>query len=112
MYFILGIFKRLTTIKDIAREANVSSGTVDRVLHNRGGVSLKTSERIKKFLKNKNFKINQIASSIAMKKHLSLATLIPLINMIKHLFWKSPHSEFKSKSRGKCQWSRNKKLLI
>ena len=68
----------MTTIKDIAKEANVSSGTVDRVLHNRGGVSKKTSERIKDILKKKNFKINQIASSLAMKKHLSLATLIPV----------------------------------
>ncbi|MAR43951.1 MAG: LacI family transcriptional regulator, partial [Flavobacteriaceae bacterium] len=41
----------MTTIKDIAREAQVSPGTVDRVLHNRGGVSLETSNRIRKILK-------------------------------------------------------------
>ena len=33
-------------IKDIAEIANVSIGTVDRVIHNRGEVSLATRERI------------------------------------------------------------------
>jgi len=81
----------LTTIKDIAREANVSTGTVDRVLHKRGGVSPKTEEKIKKILKQKNFKINLIASSLAMKKHHSLAMLIPAFDD-DNLFWKSPYS--------------------
>ena len=81
----------MTTIKDIAREANVSTGTVDRVLHKRGGVSPKTEERIKKILKQKNFKINLIASSLAMKKHHNLAMLIPAFDD-DNLFWKSPYS--------------------
>jgi len=81
----------LTTIKDIAREANVSAGTVDRVLHKRGGVSAKTEERIEKILKQKNFKINLIASSLAMKKHHNLAILIPGFDN-DNLFWKSPYS--------------------
>ena len=81
----------MTTIKDIAREANVSTGTVDRVLHKRGGVSLKTEEKIKKILKQKNFKINLIASSLAMKKHHNLAMLIPAFDD-DNLFWKSPHT--------------------
>ncbi len=79
----------MVTIKDIAKEAKVSAGTVDRVLHNRGGVSLKTEAKIKKILKEKNFKINLIASSLAMKKHYKLATLIPLYDD-DNMFWKSP----------------------
>jgi LacI family transcriptional regulator len=79
----------LITIKDIAREANVSPGTVDRVLHNRGGVSPKTEEKIKLILKQKKFKINLIASSLAMKRHQNLATLIPQYDD-ENLFWKSP----------------------
>lgn len=88
----------MTTIKDIAKEANVSSGTVDRVLHNRGGVSKKTSEKIKDILKKKNFKINQIASSLAMKKHLNLATLIPSYDD-QNIFWKSPTSGIQKASQ-------------
>ena len=79
----------MTTIKDIAKEANVSAGTVDRVLHDRGGVSPKTEEKIKRILKQKKFKINLIASSLAMKKHQNLATLIPQYDD-ENLFWKSP----------------------
>lgn len=81
----------MITIKDIAKEASVSAGTVDRVLHNRGGVSPKTEEKIKKILKQKKFKINLIASSLAMKKHHNLATLMPKYDQ-QNLFWKSPYS--------------------
>jgi len=38
-------------IKDIAEIAQVSIGTVDRVIHNRGEVSQVTRERIQKLLK-------------------------------------------------------------
>ncbi len=81
----------MITIKDIAKEANVSVGTVDRVLHDRGGVSPKTEEKIRKILKQKKFKVNSIASSLAMKKNLNLATLIPQHDE-ENLFWKSPMS--------------------
>jgi LacI family transcriptional regulator len=81
----------LITIKNIAKEANVSAGTVDRVLHNRGGVSPKTETKIRKILKQKKFKINLIASSLAMKKHHNLATMIPKHDE-QNLFWKSPYS--------------------
>ena len=41
----------MITIKDIAKEANVSEGTVDRVIHDRGNVSKKKRKRkLKKFL--------------------------------------------------------------
>ncbi|SFD19458.1 LacI family DNA-binding transcriptional regulator [Algibacter pectinivorans] len=80
----------MITIKDIAKEAQVSEGTVDRVLHNRGGVSKKTEARIKKILKHHNFTVNPIASALAMKNKYVIATLIPEHNDL-DLFWKSPH---------------------
>jgi LacI family transcriptional regulator len=79
----------LKTIKDIAKEANVSAGTVDRVLHNRGGVSKKTEGKIKILLKRNNFKTNIIARSLALKKNLKIATLLPSFNE-ENIFWKSP----------------------
>ena len=36
----------MTTMKDIAKMANTSIGTVDRALNNKPGVSAKTRERI------------------------------------------------------------------
>ncbi len=79
----------MITIKDIAKEANVSEGTIDRVLHNRGGVSKKTKENIKKILNKHNFSVNPVASALAKKNKFQIATLIPEHNTT-DLFWKSP----------------------
>lgn len=79
----------MITIKEIAKQANVSEGTVDRVLHNRGGVSIKTEEKIKKILKENNFKANPIARALAMKTPHKICTLIPGYDN-DNLFWKSP----------------------
>tara|TARA_R110000868_G_scaffold87649_4_gene244934 strand:- start:497 stop:1582 length:1086 start_codon:yes stop_codon:yes gene_type:complete len=80
----------MITIKEIAKKANVSTGTVDRVLHNRAGVSLKTKEKILILLKENNFKKNVIASTLAMRKKYTVAVLIPEYDS-KNLFWKSPY---------------------
>ena len=45
-------------IKDIAALAGVSTGTVDRVLHNRGEVSQKSREKIEKILTELNYQPN------------------------------------------------------
>lgn len=80
----------MITIKDISKEANVSEGTVDRVLHNRSGVSQKTKDKINILLKKYNFKVNPIASALAMKRKFKLLTLIPSYDSA-NLFWKSPY---------------------
>jgi len=80
----------MITIKNIAFEANVSKGTVDRVLHNRGGVSKKTEKKIKGILEKYNFKVNPVARALKMKNKFQLATLIPNYDS-DNLFWKSPY---------------------
>lgn len=80
----------MITIKDIAKKANVSEGTVDRVIHNRGGVSKKTASKIKKILEYHNFTVNPVASALASKNKHYIATLIPTHNDA-DLFWKSPY---------------------
>lgn len=80
----------MKTIKDIAIEARVSPGTVDRVLHNRGGVSKKTEALIKKILKQNNFKINKVARSLAMNKSVAIAALLPQFDD-DNIFWKAPY---------------------
>lgn len=79
----------MITIKDIAKEANVSEGTVDRVLHNRGGVSKKTETKIRTILTKHNFKVNPVASALALKNKYTIATLMPVYDA-DNLFWKSP----------------------
>ncbi|MFD1294687.1 substrate-binding domain-containing protein [Lutibacter holmesii] len=79
----------MITIKEIAEIANVSVGTVDRVIHNREGVSKKTREKVQKILTAENFKINNIARSLAMKKKYNISVLIPDFD-VDNLFWESP----------------------
>jgi len=80
----------MITIKEIAELAKVSPGTVDRVIHNRGGVSSKTADKIREILKEKNFKLNNIASKLALRKKYNLATFLPSFDE-NNLFWKSPY---------------------
>jgi len=67
----------LTGVKEIARRAKVSIGTVDRVLHNRKGVSEATKKKINAIIKDLAYKPNQMASLLAKKKILTFAVLIP-----------------------------------
>lgn len=76
-------------IKDIAAIANVSIGTVDRVIHNRGEVSQATREKIQKLLAEHNYKPDIIASSLALKRPVHLAVVMPAI-VNDHAFWKLP----------------------
>jgi LacI family transcriptional regulator len=80
----------MITIKDIAKKANVSEGTVDRVIHNRGGVSKKTASKVQKILEHYNFSVNPVASALALKNKHCIATLIPEYND-SDLFWKLPY---------------------
>ncbi len=65
------------TIKDIAEKANVSIGTVDRVLHHRGEVAESTKKRILAIVDELGYKPNIFASNLASKKPVTFATLFP-----------------------------------
>ncbi len=77
------------TINDIAILAKVSTGTVDRVINDRGGVSKKTKKIINDIIKKNNFKINSVASALAKKKEYKIATLMPTFDD-DDMFWESP----------------------
>ncbi|TRX49676.1 substrate-binding domain-containing protein [Fulvivirga sp. M361] len=65
------------TIKDIAKLLNLSHGTVDRVIHDRYGVSDTTRKKVKDFLQEIDFKPNIIARSLKGSKAHSVEVLIP-----------------------------------
>lgn len=67
----------LSGVKEIARRANVSIATVDRVIHNRTGVSAKTKEKIEAIIKEMDYKPNLLARSLASRKVFRFAVLIP-----------------------------------
>ncbi len=55
-------------IKDIALRCNVSEGTVDRALNNRGGISEKTKKLILETAKEMNYQPNHLARCLAKGK--------------------------------------------
>jgi LacI family transcriptional regulator len=79
----------LIGIKEIARRANVSIGTVDRVIHNRRGVSEETKKRVKEIIAEINYQPNLLAQRLASRKTLRIATLIPM-GSDETSFWNAP----------------------
>jgi LacI family transcriptional regulator len=64
-------------IKDIARMAGVSEGTVDRVLHKRGKVSNDATDKVNEVLKKINYTPNLIARTLGNSKLYKIGVLIP-----------------------------------
>jgi LacI family transcriptional regulator len=69
--------KNRIRIKDIATQAKVSIGTVDRVLHNRGEVARVTREHILKIINDLGYTPNILAKSLSSKRRYKIAVLIP-----------------------------------
>lgn len=67
-------------IKDIAELSGVSTGTVDRILHKRGKVSIEAREKVEKVLKEIDYHPNLIARSLALKKQYQLITITPVVH--------------------------------
>lgn len=76
-------------VKEIARRANVSIATVDRVIHNRTGVSPKTRSKIEEIIKELNYQPNILASRLASGKVFDIAVLIPM-GSEETDFWDAP----------------------
>lgn len=64
-------------IKDIARLADVSVGTVDRVIHGRSGVSEASRKRVEEILSQMNYQPNMYASALASNKKYMLCCILP-----------------------------------
>lgn len=76
-------------VKEIARLANVSLATVDRVLHNRTGVSEATRTKIQTIIKRLNYKPNILARRLASGKVYRFAALIPAVSEETD-YWQAP----------------------
>jgi LacI family transcriptional regulator, galactose operon repressor len=76
-----------TRIKDIAKLAGVSIGTVDRVIHNRGEVAEKTRLRVQQILKETSYSPNLMAQALKSKKRFNLVSLLPAPSE-DNSFWK------------------------
>lgn len=77
-------------IKDIARLAGVSIGTVDRVLHNRGNVSPEALIKVNAVLEQIDYKPNLIARTLGSNKSFRIAVLLPHPQL--DLYWSQAHA--------------------
>jgi LacI family transcriptional regulator len=64
-------------IRDIAKMAKVSVGTVDRVIHKRGEVAEESYKRVVAILEKTGYKPNLIARTLVSGKRLNIAVLLP-----------------------------------
>ena len=71
---------KTATMEQVAQAAGVSIGTVDRVLHNREGVSEKTREKVFKVINEIGYKPNIYASILSRRKEFTIVAIIPYFN--------------------------------
>jgi LacI family transcriptional regulator len=67
----------MITLDEIAKLANVSRGTIDRVIHKRGRVSEETQQRVKEIIKKFDYKPNILARGLSRTKTCNIAVIIP-----------------------------------
>ncbi|MGL4452751.1 MAG: LacI family DNA-binding transcriptional regulator [Sarcina sp.] len=65
------------TIKDVAREANVATSTVSRVLSNNGRISDETKKRVNEVIKRLNYKPNELARKLVSNKSKIIGIIMP-----------------------------------
>ena len=82
------ILKTIITIKKIAEIANVSVGTVDRIIHNRGQVTEENIEKVNAIIKEYGYKKNIFASNLAFNKKYKFAVFLPKNKNVE--YWQAP----------------------
>jgi LacI family transcriptional regulator len=82
------------TIHDIARKASVSAGTVDRVIHNRTGVSQSTRTGVMKIIRQLDYQPDILARALSSRKSIKIAALYPGLKSGK-TFWSIPEAGMK-----------------
>lgn len=78
-----------TTIQDLANYANVSIGTIDRVLHNRGKVSLAKRKKVEEAIEKLDFNPNLLARTLALGRQFKVCSLFPEATNV-HSYWSLP----------------------
>ena len=66
-----------TTIKDLAKELNLSIATVSRALRDSHEISNETKEKVIALAKKRNYVLNSYASSLRVQKSKTIAVVLP-----------------------------------
>ena len=78
------MIRKKVTLKDIARELDVSISTVSKALKNSNEISRDTREKIQAFARLYNYKPNNIAISLKNKRTRNIGVIIP--DIVHHFF--------------------------
>ena len=70
----------MATLKDVAREAGLSVGTVSRVLNNRGYISEETRQSVDRAMKKLNYRPNEMARSLSRRRSTMIGVIVPSIS--------------------------------
>ncbi|WP_297422460.1 LacI family DNA-binding transcriptional regulator [Clostridium sp.] len=95
------------TIKEVAKEANVSPSTVSRVISDSSQISEETKEKVREAIKRLKYKPNAIARSLANKKSRILGVVVP--NEAQDLI---TNTFFIQAMKGMSRYAQNKKYYI
>jgi len=104
----------MTTLDDVARHVGVTSATVSNVITGKGSVSESTRRRVLAAVEELGYQPNLVARSLAQKKTLTLALIVPTIanpfyaeiaEEIEHTAWRHGYqlilcNTFRDRSRG------------
>lgn len=69
------------TINEIAKLANVSRATVDKVIHNRPGVKQETRDRVQAILDNVNYHPSLVGKALVLSKNPIIIGVIPTLTI-------------------------------
>lgn len=78
----------MITIKKIAEIANISAGTVDRIIHNRGQVTQENVDLVNSIIEKYGYKRNVFASNLALNKKFKIAVFLPNPDELE--YWQFP----------------------
>jgi len=73
------MLKTQVTIKDIAKDLNISPSTVSRALRDHPDISIKTKERVNSMAKELDYHPNSIAQSLKRRKTYLIGVIVPEI---------------------------------
>ncbi|MBF9224229.1 LacI family DNA-binding transcriptional regulator [Hymenobacter ruricola] len=89
--------KDAVRIKDIAAKANVSVGTVDRVLHNRGRVSEEVRQKVLSMMQELEYEPNMIARTLGANRTYRFAVVQPDHTL--DPYWQAPWNGIEKAAR-------------
>ncbi|PSA94211.1 LacI family transcriptional regulator [Bacillus atrophaeus] len=70
----------LVTIKDVAKQAEVSVSTVSRIMNNLPGYSEETKKRVEKVIKEIGYQPNAVARGLINRKTKTIGVLVPKVS--------------------------------